>query len=57
LIEGTKPSGKVVYSVVQGSKTERYPDGNDKMAWAALERHYRPETAPSRSKLHKHLFS
>jgi hypothetical protein len=39
--------GKVAFSIIKGSKSTEYVDGNGAVAWSQLTAKYAPKTAPS----------
>ena len=45
--------GNVAFSLVKNCKTDKYPQGNYKLAWDRLVAKYAPQTAPSLSKSKK----
>ena len=51
-IDTSKPTGRVVFNLIKGTKKPDYPDGNAQEAWASLKRKFQPNTVPSLSKLH-----
>ena len=46
-----KPSGRVAFNIIRGTKTAEYADGNAALAWKRLKRKYEPNTAPTLMKL------
>jgi hypothetical protein len=56
LIVTFQGGGKVAFSIVKGSKSTDYKDGNANKAWKGLKAKYKPNTAPSRTKLHSQLY-
>ncbi len=55
-IDTTQSGGKVAFSIVKGSKSTDYKDGNANKAWRGLKAKYQPNTAPSRTKLHSQFY-
>ena len=51
-VDTTKPTGRVVFNMIKGTKTPSYLDWNAQEAWASLKRKFQPNTAPTKSKLH-----
>ncbi len=50
-IDTIQSGGKVAFSIVKGSKSTDYKDGNANKAWKGLKAKYQPNTAPSRTML------
>jgi hypothetical protein len=52
-IDTTTSAGKVAFSLVRGTKSAHYEDGNEQIAFTRLTNKYAPKTAPSLAKTNR----
>ncbi|MEL7196526.1 MAG: hypothetical protein AAFO96_29130, partial [Bacteroidota bacterium] len=56
-IDCEKSTGRSVFNLIKGSKSEDYPNGHAGKAWESLVRKFNPRTANTMTKLHRMFYN